>query len=58
MNGEPEVRDKEGKPVELVPVKSVRLKRGGREVLERLPWYSGPGGEWFVDRKGIEDFIK
>jgi len=54
----PDLRDREGNPVEVVSVKSVKLKRGGREELERLPWYSNGRGEWFVELKRIADWVK
>lgn len=54
----PEIRDREGVPVEVVPVKGVRLKRGGKEELDKLPWYSNGKGEWFVELKRIAEWVK
>ena len=54
----PDVKDKDGNQIDLVSVKSVKLKRGGREVLESLPWYSNQKGEWFVERPKIAEYIK
>ena len=31
------ISDKEGKEVETVPVKKLKLRRGGREQLETIP---------------------
>jgi hypothetical protein len=54
----PEVKDKDGKPVELAPVKSVKLKRGGRDELEKFPWYANSKGDWFVELDLIRDYVR
>jgi hypothetical protein len=54
----PEVKDKDGKPVELAPVKSVKLKRSGRDELEKFPWYANGKGDWFVELDLIRDYVR
>lgn len=54
----PEVKDKDGNLVELAPVKSVKLKRGGRDELEKFPWYANGKGDWFVELDLIRDYVR
>ena len=43
--------------LELIPVNKLKLKRGGNDYLETLPWYSD-GKDWFVEKELIKDYIK
>lgn len=54
----PELRDKEGVEVELVPVKGLRFRRGFGDIVERLPLYANEKGDWFVELKDVAEFIK
>ena len=53
----PELRDRDGKQVELVKVKGLRYRRGGKDAVESLQWYSN-GKEWFVEKLKVVDYIK
>jgi hypothetical protein len=51
------LKDKNDEELELVSVKKLKLKRGGNDYLETLPWYSD-GKDWFVEKELIKDYIK
>lgn len=51
------LKDKNDDELELVSVKKLKLKRGGNDYLETLPWYSD-GKDWFVEKELIKDYIK
>lgn len=53
-----ELRDREGSLVPVVRVSGLKLRRGGREVLERLPLYRGVSGEWYVEQRLIREYLK
>lgn len=53
----PEIRTKDGLQVELVKVKGLKYKRGGKEAVESLPWYSN-GKDWFVEKSRVTDHVK
>lgn len=53
----PDVKDKNGNPVELVNVKNLKYKRGGKDAVEALPWYSN-GKDWFVEKSMVVDYVK
>lgn len=58
MMEEPRLRDREGNRLRTVAVKRLRLVRGGGEVLERIPWYRGRDGEWYVEWELINTYAK
>jgi len=51
------LKDKNDEELELVSVKKLKLKRGGNDYLETLPWYSD-GKDWFVEKELIKNYIK
>jgi hypothetical protein len=51
------LKDKNDEELELVSVNKLKLKRGGNDYLETLPWYSD-GKDWFVEKKLIKNYIK
>lgn len=54
----PTVLNQNQEEINLINVKKVKLRRGGREYLETLPWYSADGKDWFVEVAKIQDYIK
>jgi hypothetical protein len=51
------LKDKNDEELELVSVNKLKLKRGGNDYLETLPWYSD-GKDWFVEKELIKNYIK
>jgi len=54
----PSVKDGKGKDLELVNIKNVRLKNGGKKLIEVSPLYSSDGKNWFIEKNLISDHIK
>lgn len=54
----PTVLNQNLEEINLLNVRKLKFKRGGREHCETLPWYSADGKEWFVEKELIEDYIK
>jgi len=52
------LRDTEGNAVSVVRVRGLKLVRGGYSVLEKLPWYRGEDGEWYVEQGKISEYLK
>ena len=51
------LRDKDGNILEIVPVKGLKLRRGGKEHLESIPWY-WDGKEWYVEKVKLSSYLK
>jgi hypothetical protein len=51
------LRAADGTPVELIAIKSIKLRRGGKDYMESIPWFSN-GKEWFVERSRIASYLK
>ena len=38
------LRNADGTPVELIAIKSIKLRRGGKDYMESIPWFSNGKG--------------
>lgn len=58
MDDVPPVKNKNGTEIELLPVKELRFKWGQKEVLERIPMYANLKGDWFVEKRLVQEYLK
>jgi len=58
MDNKPILKDKSGQDVELIPVKGLKLRRGFSHLVDNLPLYAGTNGEWYIELKDVEEYMK
>jgi hypothetical protein len=58
MDDIPPVKDKNGNQIELLPIKVLKFKWGQKEVLDRVPMYSNIKGDWFVEKRLVQEYLK